>query len=208
MEDLIDAEKFHSNTGFKTIQIIGRLVLSLILRFWKACSVGLLLVFLLFWLYGGITTLLLLSCAFIGAFYHYQDALLYFPDQPENSRIYVQSPRLLGVPYENLHIPSKDGVTLNAVFLKQSTSRIAIAPTIIMYHGNAGNIGHRLTNAFLLYTYTGSNIFMLEYRGYGKSEGSPSEKGKICLKSSILNNKYIQFNSLYISKWCLLNNDD
>jgi len=187
MEDLIDAEKFHSNTGFKTIQIIGRLVLSLILRFWKACSVGLLLVFLLFWLYGGITTLLLLSCAFIGAFYHYQDALLYFPDQPENSRIYVQSPRLLGVPYENLHIPSKDGVTLNAVFLKQSTSRIAIAPTIIMYHGNAGNIGHRLTNAFLLYTYTGSNIFMLEYRGYGKSEGSPSEKGNICPKSSILN---------------------
>jgi len=177
MEELIDPESFHSKTGFKTIQLIGRLVLALIIRFWKACSIGLLLVFLLFWLYGGITTMLLLTCAFVGAFYHYQDSLLYFPDQPENSRIYVQSPRLLGVPYENLHIQTRDSVTLNAVFLKQPSNRLSIAPTIIMYHGNAGNIGHRLTNAFLLYTYTGSNVFLLEYRGYGKSEGSPSEKG-------------------------------
>ena len=177
MEELIDPESFHSKTGFKTIQLIGRLVLALIIRFWKACSIGLLLVFLLFWLYGGITTMLLLTCAFVGAFYHYQDSLLYFPDQPENSRIYVQSARLLGVPFENLHIQTHDSITLNAVFLKQPSNRLSIAPTIIMYHGNAGNIGHRLTNAFLLYTYTGSNIFLLEYRGYGKSEGSPSEKG-------------------------------
>ncbi|XP_066926422.1 protein ABHD13-like [Clytia hemisphaerica] len=177
MEDLIDPESLHSKTGFKTIQLIGRLVIILIIRFWKACSIGLLLVFLLFWLYGGIATMLLLTCAFVGAFYHYQDALLYFPDQPENSRIYVQSPRLLGVPYENLHIQTRDSVSLNAIFLKQPSNRLSIAPTIVMYHGNAGNIGHRLSNAFLLYTYTGSNVFLLEYRGYGKSEGSPSEKG-------------------------------
>ena len=178
MDELIKNDKFLSKkTGFQTIEMIGRLVLSLIIRFWKACSIGLLLVFLLFWVYGGIATLLLLTCAFVGAFYHYQDSLLYFPEQPENSRIYVQSPRLFGIPFENLHIPTKDGVMLNAVFLKQVGSRLNTCPTIIMYHGNAGNVGHRLTNAYLLYSFTGSNIFMLEYRGYGKSDGSPSERG-------------------------------
>ena len=134
--------------------------------------------FLLYWLYGGIITLLLLTTALCGALYHYQDSLLYFPDQPENSRIFVQSPRFLGLPYENLHLRTADGVLLNAIFLKQSGHRLNIAPTILMFHGNAGNIGHRLINAQVLYSYTGSNVFLLEYRGYGKSHGSPSEKGK------------------------------
>ena len=53
-----------------------------------------------------------------------------------------------------------------------------VPPTFIMFHGNAGNIGHRLGNAYLLYSHTGGNIFLLEYRGYGKSEGTPSERGK------------------------------
>jgi len=166
-----------TNTGFKGIEKIGKLVLLIVLRFWKACTAGLLLLFLLYVLYGGIITLFLLTGAILGVFYHYQDSLLYFPDQPENSRIFVQSPRYLGVPYENLQITTKDGISLNAVFLKQSGSRMGVAPTIVMYHGNAGNIGHRLNNASILYSYTGSNIFMLEYRGYGKSSGSPNEKG-------------------------------
>jgi len=164
-------------TGFKSIEKIGRFVLAVVLRFWKACSAGLLLLFLLYVLYGGIITLFLLTGAFIGVFYHYQDSLLYFPDQPENSRIFVQSPRYLGVPYENLQITTKDGVLLNAVFLKQAAQRMGVSPTIVMFHGNAGNIGHRLGNASLLYSYTGSNILLLEYRGYGRSNGSPNEKG-------------------------------
>ncbi|XP_065652088.1 protein ABHD13 [Hydra vulgaris] len=179
MENHTINEKRNSlkRSGFRSIETIGRLVLSLIIRFWKACSVAMLFIFLLYWLYGGIITVFLLSAAFVGAFYHYQDALLYFPDQPENSRIYVQSPRYLGVPYENLYIKTRDGITLNAIFLKQSGSRLNIAPTIIMLHGNAGNIGHRFSLAQLLYMYTGSNIFLLDYRGYGKSDGMPSEKG-------------------------------
>lgn len=179
MDELISNSNFASDkkTGFKSIEKIGKIVLFVLIRFWKVCSIALLFLFLLYWLYGGIVTLLLLICAFVGAFYHYQDALLYFPDQPENSRIFVQSPRFLGLPYENLHITTKDGVVLNAIFLKQAGARLGIAPTIIMFHGNAGNIGHRLINAHVLYSYTGSNIFMLDYRGYGKSDGSPSEKG-------------------------------
>jgi len=177
-ELLLEEDKYSSKrTGFKSIEKIGKLVLYIVLRFWKVCSIAILFLFLLYWLYGGVVTLFLLTGAFIGMFYHYQDSLLYFPDQPENSRLFVQSPRNLNIPFENLHIKTKDGVLLNALFLKQQDGRLNVAPTIIMFHGNAGNIGHRMSNAYLLYSYTGSNIFMLEYRGYGKSEGSPSEKG-------------------------------
>ena len=49
--------------------------------------------------------------------------------------------------------------------------------TIIFFHGNAGNIGHRLQNALGLYSVLNANVVMVEYRGYGKSEGSPSESG-------------------------------
>ena len=43
---------------------------------------------------------------------------------------------------------------------------------MLYFHGNAGNIGHRLHNAQALYQHCGVNIFLVEYRGYGRSEGS------------------------------------
>jgi len=52
-------------------------------------------------------------------------------------------------------------------------------PTILMFHGNAGNIGTRLPNAKYLYQLTGSNVLLVDYRGYGNSEGTPSEIGLI-----------------------------
>ncbi|OTF69441.1 hypothetical protein BLA29_012184, partial [Euroglyphus maynei] len=44
-------------------------------------------------------------------------------------------------------------------------------------HGNAGNIGHRLINAIEFYHRFHCNVLMVEYRGYGFSEGRPSENG-------------------------------
>ena len=49
--------------------------------------------------------------------------------------------------------------------------------TIIMFHGNAGNIGHRLPIAKVLTADLGYNVFFVEYRGYGFSTGDPNEKG-------------------------------
>lgn len=46
-----------------------------------------------------------------------------------------------------------------------------------MFHGNAGNIGHRLPIARMMINYIGCNVFMLEYRGYGASTGEPDESG-------------------------------
>ena len=50
-------------------------------------------------------------------------------------------------------------------------------PTVIIYHANAGNMGHRIPLANIFWNNLGCNVMMLSYRGYGFSEGSPSEKG-------------------------------
>ena len=46
-----------------------------------------------------------------------------------------------------------------------------------MFHGNAGNIGHRVPIAIKLQEDLGCNVLMLEYRGYGLSTGTPDEHG-------------------------------
>lgn len=51
------------------------------------------------------------------------------------------------------------------------------SPTILYMHGNAGNIGHRLMNVKGFVQLLGCNVALLEYRGYGHSDGSPSEEG-------------------------------
>ena len=49
--------------------------------------------------------------------------------------------------------------------------------TWLWFHGNAGNIGHRLENLKLLHSKLAVNIFIFDYRGYGRSQGRPSEQG-------------------------------
>jgi fermentation-respiration switch protein FrsA (DUF1100 family) len=49
--------------------------------------------------------------------------------------------------------------------------------TVMMFHGNAGNIGHRIPVAGILQHHYGCNVLMMEYRGYGASTGTPDEKG-------------------------------
>jgi len=60
-------------------------------------------------------------------------------------------------------------------------------PTIIYFHGNAGNISHRLHTVKDLYKHVKCNILLVSYRGYGQSEGSPSEHGLICDAEAALN---------------------
>ncbi|KLT44985.1 alpha/beta-hydrolase [Cutaneotrichosporon oleaginosum] len=50
-------------------------------------------------------------------------------------------------------------------------------PTVVMFHANAGNVGHRIPLARKFVSELHCNVFMLSYRGYGHSEGFPSEAG-------------------------------
>ena len=49
--------------------------------------------------------------------------------------------------------------------------------TLLWCHGNGGNISHRLENLLLVHNELGLNVFLFDYRGYGRSDGKPSEQG-------------------------------
>ena len=164
--------------GFSSVESIGRLILLIVQKFWRICSAAVLILILLYWAYGGIIMLVLLCITIFGVFYQYQDSLLYFPEQPESARVFVQAPNSVGLPSENISLKTADGYTIVAYFIKQPPDRVGKASTMLYFHGNAGNIGHRLHNAQALYQHCGVNILLVEYRGYGKSEGTPSELGK------------------------------
>lgn len=81
-------------------------------------------------------------------------------------------PKELGLDFEDVFFKSVDELELNGWFLPQKDSR----QTILFAHGNAGNISHRLEK-LRFFNKLGCSVFIFDYRGYGRSKGSPSEKG-------------------------------
>lgn len=85
----------------------------------------------------------------------------------------TMTPAEIGLEYEDVYFETKDNVKLNGWFIPQGTAGL----TILYAHGNAGNIGHRLEKIRILHE-IGLNIFIFDYRSYGKSEGNAaSESG-------------------------------
>ncbi|MEW6040647.1 MAG: alpha/beta hydrolase [Elusimicrobiota bacterium] len=87
------------------------------------------------------------------------------------------TPRDLGMNYEDVYIKTDDNVKLNGWFIPvKDKAKRKTAITILYLHGNAGNISHRveIAKVFNEYDY---NFFIVDYRGFGKSNGIPSEKG-------------------------------
>ena len=75
-------------------------------------------------------------------------------------------------------ITCTDGVQIHAWLLQAPNVDWTKAPTIIFFHGNAGNIGLRIPNAIQMLQQLGSNVLMVEYRGYGNSDSvKPTEHG-------------------------------
>jgi len=83
------------------------------------------------------------------------------------------APEALGIEAEDVRLESEDGVRLHAFFLP---ARPGVTRAILFLHGNAGNASHRLPNAAML-GQLGAHVMLLEYRGYGLSDGTPSEAG-------------------------------
>lgn len=114
---------------------------------------------------------------FSGILYHAQDNLLYQPEIPQHSRVYVPLPSMYGLPFEAVNIKSSQNVTLHAFWIRHPGERGMFVPTILYFHGNAGNMGHRLQNAHGFFHSCQCNVLLVEYRGYGLSTGIPSERG-------------------------------
>ncbi len=101
--------------------------------------------------------------------YFQQDRLLYFPSM---GRELAATPARLGLPFEDLAIPTEDGETLHAWWIPAKDGRGAV----VLFHGNAGNISHRIDYA-AMFDRLGFSTLLVEYRGYGRSTGLPSEQG-------------------------------
>ncbi|KAL1975432.1 hypothetical protein VTN31DRAFT_3824 [Thermomyces dupontii] len=113
-----------------------------------------------------------------GLLYFKQNELIYPRNVPADARTNVPKPPQFGVTdFEDLQLPTPDGESLNALFIRPENKRRTHALTVLMFHGNAGNIGHRIPIAKVLVEILGCNVLMLEYRGYGLSTGSPDENG-------------------------------
>ncbi|KAK0217068.1 Alpha/Beta hydrolase protein [Armillaria fumosa] len=123
-------------------------------------------------------------------------------DVTSRQRAVVESPSAFGLHYEDVELKTSDGVTLRCYLLpqKKEFSRptrfstipitplnysdtetdeqlMARRPTVIMFHGNGGNLGHRIPLGMMFQLLVRCNVLMVSYRGYGKSDGTPSETG-------------------------------
>jgi fermentation-respiration switch protein FrsA (DUF1100 family) len=92
---------------------------------------------------------------------------LYFP-----LRTIETTPKDLELDYEDIVVTAKDGVQISGWFIPARKPRA----TLLFCHGNGGNISHRLEK-INMFNFLNLNVLIFDYRGYGKSKGSPSEKG-------------------------------
>ncbi|KAF4555297.1 Serine aminopeptidase-like protein 1 [Elsinoe fawcettii] len=112
------------------------------------------------------------------ALYYYQNELIYPRNLPPGARTDVPKPEQFGISeYEDLRINTPDQETLHAYLVKPPNPQHSKNITLLLMHGNAGNIGHRLPIARVLSNDLACNVLMLQYRGYGLSTGDPGEKG-------------------------------
>jgi uncharacterized protein len=94
--------------------------------------------------------------------------MIYYP-----ARDIEQTPAQRGWKFDDVWLTASDGTRINGWLLPSDhDGRL----TVLFFHGNAGNISHRLEKLAILRA-LGANVFIVDYRGYGRSEGTPNEQG-------------------------------
>jgi fermentation-respiration switch protein FrsA (DUF1100 family) len=99
--------------------------------------------------------------------YLFQPRFVYFP-----YRAIDMTPENAGLVYEEITLTTKDNLKINGWFVPHDNPRA----TLLFLHGNGGNISHRL-DKLSIYHQLGLAVLIIDYRGYGASEGKPDEQG-------------------------------
>ena len=116
------------------------------------------------------TRIALLGAALLGVILMWGrlvDGVIFHPSPGADLR-----PEQVGLAGEDVFLTTEDGVRIHAFWLPAEGATRAL----LFLHGNAGNASHRLPNAAELVG-LGAHVLLLDYRGYGLSEGRPSEAG-------------------------------
>ena len=111
-------------------------------------------------LYAGITALV----------YFRQSSLIYYPNIA--GRNLDASPQQIGLAFEDVELLTEDKIRLHGWFIPSDNAR----GTLLFFHGNAGNISHRL-DSIAIFNRMNLDVFIFDYRGYGQSQGRVSETG-------------------------------
>jgi fermentation-respiration switch protein FrsA (DUF1100 family) len=99
-----------------------------------------------------------------------QSRMIFYPQIP--SRQLTSNPADIGLEYESVSIVTKDKITLHGWFVPASDEK----GVLLFFHGNAGNISHRLDSLKIFHD-IGLSTLIIDYRGYGRSKGVISEQG-------------------------------
>ena len=99
--------------------------------------------------------------------YFMQPSFLYKP-----LREVIYTPDELGLDFEKVTLKTTDGPQLSAWYIPAKNPRL----TLLFCHGNGGNMMHRL-DSINIFNGLGLNCFIFDYRGYGNSQGKPTEEG-------------------------------
>ena len=108
--------------------------------------------------------------ALLVAMYAFQSRLIFFPNMP--TRAVGRGPESIGLAFEEVEIFAEDGIKLDAWYVPAPEPR----GTVLFFHGNAGNISHRL-DSLRIFNQLNLSTLIFDYRGYGRSEGKVSEAG-------------------------------
>ena len=102
--------------------------------------------------------------------YVFQGRLIFFPNVP--GRMLAATPSQIGLSFEEIWITTADRVDLHGWYVAAPAG----APALLLCHGNAGNISHRL-DWLETFCRMGFAMLLFDYRGYGRSSGAPTEQG-------------------------------
>jgi len=102
--------------------------------------------------------------------YFTQERMVFLANLP--GRALEATPRHVGFEFDDVILKTADGVSLHGWYVHADNPR----GTVLFLHGNAGNISHRL-DSIAVFRELGLDTFIIDYRGYGQSEGKTSEEG-------------------------------
>ena len=113
---------------------------------------------------------LVVSALFLGLMlllFVFQEKMVFFPGKRLGD-----TPEAAGLQYEDVYLVTDDDIKIHGWYVPHPDAQA----TLLFFHGNAGNLSHRLESISIFHD-IGLAVFIIDYRGYGRSEGRPTERG-------------------------------
>jgi fermentation-respiration switch protein FrsA (DUF1100 family) len=118
-----------------------------------------------------ILLILVLAYAGLSAYVYFKQAsIIYYPNIP--GRDLTATPENIGLMFEDVEFYTSDNIKLHGWFIPHENPR----GTVLFLHGNAGNISHRIDSIDIFHKLN-LNVFIIDYRGFGQSQGKTTEQG-------------------------------